>query len=322
MTINCVYQGQRKTFSFESDEVIVGRAKAEGTPTLRLDKDLRVSRQHARFFENKGAVFIEDLGSRGGVFVNHARIVDAWELPPGDAIKIGETVLTLELEATMVDDGGEFVGTLDASLPARRFQQQRSDDDGSTMVLRKDDFEDANVAGREEVKIENQLDAWNRAMSFFDEDAPSLQERLKALYDLPFQFAVEEEPDHFFKLILKRALELIPEADRGSILSYDSRSGKLAMRYCIPEADEPPVSRTLVKQAAADGNALIWSWKDPADGNLQCGIYAPLIWADTVIGMLYVDSPGGLARPFSNLDMKILLAIANYAAMVLRLRGW
>ncbi len=322
MTVNCIYQGQKKTYSFEADAVIVGRSKAEdGQPTLRLDKDLRVSRKHARLYRENGAVFIEDLGSRGGVYVNHAQIAAAWELKPGDAVKIGDTVLTLEIDASLVDDDGEFVGTLDASVPARRFaQQQQDDEDGSTMLSR-DDLEDANIAEKEEVKIENQWDAWNRMLYFSDEADAELRERLKVLYDLPLQFAVEEEPDCLFKLVLIRALELIPGAERGSLLSYETASGKLAMRYCIPEEDEPPVSRTLVKRAAGDGTSLIWSWTDPADGNLQTGIYAPLVWTDTVLGMLYVDSPSR-EKPFTEGDMRMLQAIAHYAAMVLGLRCW
>ena len=287
---------------------------------MRLDHDLHVSRKHARLFVKDGDVLVEDLGSRGGVFVNHARIEAPWPLSLGDAIKIGDTVLTLELEATMVDDDGEFVGTMDASLPARRFNQP-ADADGITMMMSPEDFAEANIKERKEVKIENQFDAWNRSMFFCDRPDEDMIGRLKVLYELPLQFAVEEEADCLFKLILKRSIELIPGATRGLLLSYEVKTGKLAMRYCIPERAELAVSRTLVKQAASQGASLIWSWKDPADDNLQTGIYAPLIWHETVRGMLYVDSPG-CDKPFGEEETRFLQAIAHYAAMAIGMRNW
>jgi hypothetical protein len=49
-----------------------------------------VSREHARVTLNGGAVLIEDLGSRNGVFVNSVRI-DRHVLEHGDLVTIGET---------------------------------------------------------------------------------------------------------------------------------------------------------------------------------------------------------------------------------------
>ena len=49
-----------------------------------------VSREHARITTDRGAVFIEDLSSTNGVFVNSIR-VDRHELHHGDLLTIGET---------------------------------------------------------------------------------------------------------------------------------------------------------------------------------------------------------------------------------------
>mgnify|MGYP002632507564 CR=1 FL=1 len=323
MTICCIYQGQRKTYTFDRNEVVVGRGGADCTPDLRLEKDLRISRRHARFYIENGVVFIEDLGSRGGVTVNHAQIAAPWELRPGDIVKIGDTVLSLEFEvAAMVTEDGEFMGTLDASVPVRRARvvQEEQQDEG-TMFLRKEDLEEANVSAMEEVTIENQLDAWSRSLFFAEMDDKKLRARLKVLYDLPLQFAVEEDSDTLFKLILTRAMELIPTAVRGSVLAIEEGSGKLAVRHYVPEDEEPPVSRTLVKKAAGEGTALIWSFRSPGEATMQSGIYAPLIWHEKVIGMLYVDGPE-MEKPFTNEDMRMLLSVAHYAAMMLEIRGW
>lgn len=54
-----------------------------------------VSRQHARVTLTEGHVFIEDLGSRNGVFVNSVAISKPTELELGDVITIGDQNITL-----------------------------------------------------------------------------------------------------------------------------------------------------------------------------------------------------------------------------------
>ncbi|MGB0582414.1 MAG: FHA domain-containing protein [Limisphaerales bacterium] len=319
MTINCIHQGQRKTYTFDHDEVIVGRSSSKGNPDLRLDHDLHVSRRHARLCRKGELVFVEDLESRGGVFVNHAKIKAPWELHPGDAVKIGDTLLTLEVEATLVDDKGEFKGTLEASVPPRI--RSKKSKDGSTMNLKKEDFANGSFNDKAEVRIENQFDAWNRSYFIPEKVTEESSRRLKDLYDLPLQFAVEEEPSDLRKLVLLRAVEMIPGARRGALLSYDGLKGKLSMRRCYPEGDEPTISRTLLKQSASQGATLVWSWRETVDGELQTGVYAPLIWNENVRGMLYLDGLGR-EKPFSEEEARMTQAIAHYAAMAFGVKKW
>ena len=49
-----------------------------------------VSREHARVEKQDDLVFVEDLGSKNGIFVN-AKRVERKELTPGDVLTIGET---------------------------------------------------------------------------------------------------------------------------------------------------------------------------------------------------------------------------------------
>lgn len=320
MTINCIHQGQRKTYTFDRDEVIVGRSSSKGNPDLRLDHDLHVSRRHARLYRRGETVFVEDLESRGGVFVNHARIQAPWELHPGDAVKIGDTLLTLDVEATMVDDRGQFVGTLEASVPPRRRGKFKARE-GSTKNLKREEGANGGFQDKAEVRIENQFDAWNRSYFLPESLDKESGKRLRELYDLPLQFAVEEEPSNLRKLVLLRAVALVPGAKRGAILSYDADREKLTMLQFYPENDEPTVSRTLMKQSASQGATLVWSWRENLDGELHTGVYAPLIWNERVTGMLYLD---GLGReePFAEEDARMSQAIAHYAAMALGVKRW
>ena len=189
------------------------------------------------------------------------------------------------------------------------------------MQLQREDFANGSFKDKAEVRIENQFDAWNRSFFVPEKITEDTGKKMKELLDLPLQFAVEEEPKTLRKLVLIRALELVDGAKRGALLSYDANKGKLSMRQCYPEGDEPTVSRTLMKQSAAQGATLVWSWRESLDGDLQTGVYAPLIWNEQVTGMLYLDGPGR-EEPFNEEDARTTQAIAHYAAMALGVKRW
>ena len=56
-----------------------------------------VSRQHARVLLHNGAVWVQDQGSRNGIFVNEKRVVRHKQLSPGDALTVGEQTFTVEV---------------------------------------------------------------------------------------------------------------------------------------------------------------------------------------------------------------------------------
>ena len=56
-------------------------------------EDRGVSRRHARFLADGGALTVEDLGSSNGTFVNGQRISAPVELSSGDEVQLGDTVL-------------------------------------------------------------------------------------------------------------------------------------------------------------------------------------------------------------------------------------
>ncbi len=63
---------------------------------LRLDDDDFVSSRHAQITPSDGGVWIEDLGSTNGTFVNGAPVTTARLAGAGDLIRIGETQLRVE----------------------------------------------------------------------------------------------------------------------------------------------------------------------------------------------------------------------------------
>ena len=71
---------------------VVGRDAGTG---IRLDGDEFASSQHARIDPRADGVWVEDLSSTNGTFVNGERVT-AERLQPGDVVRVGQTELRLE----------------------------------------------------------------------------------------------------------------------------------------------------------------------------------------------------------------------------------
>ena len=61
-------------------------------------QDPNVSRHHARLVLHNAAIWVQDAGSRNGVFVNETRVVRHKQLSPGDELIVGVHGFTLELD--------------------------------------------------------------------------------------------------------------------------------------------------------------------------------------------------------------------------------
>jgi hypothetical protein len=63
---------------------------------LGLSGDEFASARHARFEPRRDGVWIEDVGSTNGTYVNGVRLESARRLKPGDVVRIGETDLRFD----------------------------------------------------------------------------------------------------------------------------------------------------------------------------------------------------------------------------------
>ena len=77
-----------ETYSL-GDELTVGRGGGCG---VVLPDDQFVSTVHARLFRRGDELFVEDLGSRNGTFVNGEQVTAPTRLRRGDRVQFGETV--------------------------------------------------------------------------------------------------------------------------------------------------------------------------------------------------------------------------------------
>ena len=80
-------------FTLDSQPITIGRGV---TNDVSLPEDEYSSTRHARLEPRRDGVWIEDIGSTNGTFVNGIRLTRERRLVPGDVVRIGETDLRFE----------------------------------------------------------------------------------------------------------------------------------------------------------------------------------------------------------------------------------
>ena len=78
----------------DSMPVAVGRGGQNEVP---LDGDEFASAQHARFESRRDGLWVEDVGSTNGTFVNGARVTTPRRLTKGDVVRVGQTDFRVDL---------------------------------------------------------------------------------------------------------------------------------------------------------------------------------------------------------------------------------
>lgn len=243
-----------------------------------------VSRRHCRVSLEEGAVTVEDLGSSAGTFV-------------GDEIIQGARRFRLPVELSLGHLPVRITPVPTVQPAAPRPTGHFSEEIGTTLSAR------THMAP---------------AVSGVDERT---RERLDMLYQLPLQFAEEKDLERLFDLILNRVMKLIPGAVRGALLLREETKTRLEVRASVP-GDAPPISRTLIQRAAREQSGFIWGDKEGetedfsasiASIRIRTGMFAPMLWKDETIGVLFVDNPERKGA-FTEDDLKFLISVAHYAA--------
>jgi hypothetical protein len=88
MRICLEFQEAGRTRRYEGRPPFDAGRGGEVELTLR---DPEVSRRHARFESRNGVVYVDDLKSRNGTFLNGRRVTEAIEVREGDAVDVGTT---------------------------------------------------------------------------------------------------------------------------------------------------------------------------------------------------------------------------------------
>ncbi|QDT04622.1 putative membrane protein YjcC [Rubripirellula lacrimiformis] len=91
---------QSRSYLIPMPDCIVGRSTSAG---LRIS-DSSVSKQHARLFTDAGQLFVEDLGSTNGTYVNNEKVQHS-ALVTGDLLQFANSLYKVCVEQTGGDEG-------------------------------------------------------------------------------------------------------------------------------------------------------------------------------------------------------------------------
>jgi pSer/pThr/pTyr-binding forkhead associated (FHA) protein len=80
-------------YTIDSNALTIGRG---GDNDVAIAADSYASARHARFEPRRDGVYVEDIGSTNGTFVNGIRLTRDRRLAPGDVVRIGESDLRFE----------------------------------------------------------------------------------------------------------------------------------------------------------------------------------------------------------------------------------
>jgi FHA domain len=104
------------------DYLVVGR---EHTCDVRFD-DPRVSRTHAALQRHGTRVYVEDLGSSGGTFVNGAATTAARELHAGDVLAFASVTARLESGAVAADETSTMPASTAEAAAVHQIDEQHA----------------------------------------------------------------------------------------------------------------------------------------------------------------------------------------------------
>jgi pSer/pThr/pTyr-binding forkhead associated (FHA) protein len=91
----CDPQQDRREIPLKKFPVLLGRGPHAEIQVL----DSFASRRHCEISERDGALFVRDLGSKNGSFVNGEHADERW-LRPGDTLGVGTTTFVVDYESS------------------------------------------------------------------------------------------------------------------------------------------------------------------------------------------------------------------------------
>lgn len=281
--------------------------------------DTEVSRRHARIEEREDGVWIVDLDSSNGSFLNETRITDH-ALRSGDRLQLGGTLMIF----TAGDHQSSVYGGEQAA--------ERPPHAGVDIV--------GEAAFQNESRILNSIPQAEGSQVLYG-DGPESPWLARARSNLQVMYRTALAVSHTLDIdeLLQRILELIfewVEADRGCVMLVDPESHSLTPAARRDRGgDEDPgqilISRTILDYVTDNNEGVLTSdaqdderWDAGAsivNMGVREAICVPMQGRYDVVGVIYIDTytaPGDSTRPvqkFSAEHLKLMVAIAHQAAL-------
>jgi len=269
-----------KVLEVVNQPLTIGRDATESLQVL----DQGASRRHAEIFKIGEMVFIRDLGSKNGTFVNDERIHEEL-LQLGDKVKIGTTLLAFE-----------------EGMKGEEEEQDRIVFSGVEAL---------------EATMEIDLHGGGGTFETGGEDS-GWGNSLRTLYALAQAAATEQDEKALMEKVLSLTVEAV-DADAGYIFVRDI-DGRLVPRALLEKREEEgrKISRTIIKRVFKDGKSVLTSdagsdtrfreHQSVVMKRLQSVICVPLTAFEKIRGVLYLHA-SRLDKGFTQQDLEFVTAI-------------
>ena len=306
------------THWIRSDSIVVGR---HPYCDVVLDNNA-VSREHARLTKRGDGVYVEDLHSRNGVWVNGAKITEPTRIYSRDSLQIGDATLVFYSDSPLaVRETVRAERERSQSLRWRDGEQDRPNIT-SELTLNSSSFCDDAVLKR-------------RTPCEYEREIRLLEERVRVLLDFARILGKADDISDLTPRFLTNILRLFPSADSACVLAPDAKEST-AKRPVLKlvhykrrdeESDEPfRVSRAIVKHVVATRSAIVSdaafedSRFDASESIVRshiCSVMAAPICdvaTNEILGVIQIDARKN-GRRFEQDELKLLVAVANQIAV-------
>jgi len=274
---------KRQALEFEDDSLLVGRSADCGLQV----KDHFVSRKHLKITKKGERIFIKDLNSRNGTFVNGEPIRPGLEieLPEGVPVVVGMTVLCFgEGCAEEIQD---FLGSIDVSILEPEEAEGPAEDRPMT--------------------AQRNMELMIRVSELLTRST-NLHETLKEILNCVFELLLR----------IDRAAIILLDPDKGKIkeVIYRMREGVDDQRFSTEVLEHV----MQLKEGFMISDADTEEAEDVPDTlkllNIKSVMCVPLMNRSKLVGALYVDS---ITKPygFRGEDLHLLTAVGSPVAMAI-----
>ena len=270
------------------EPIVIGR---EPTCSLQI-VDRGVSREHAQIFRVGEMVFIRDLGSRNGCFVNEEKVKEEL-LREGDIVRVGNTQLVFESRRVAQEQG-------------RDIQYEDGQEFRTSLELK---VEDLNI-------VEGEGRATGREGELFLAICQATQ-------------IMQSETDE--QKLFGKLLELIQEqspADNVFLFTRDENSGNITPRAVRPKNTDSgvPISRSILRRVVTESRAILTADAMQDDrfkaddsivmNKIRSVLCVPIQGKGPPIGAIYCVN-SRLAETFDQGDLQLVLAMGTQLALSL-----
>jgi len=256
--------------------------------------EIGVSRHHAKFLKRDHKIFIIDVSSFQGVFIDGKKIEPGLEveLKKENTFMVGNSVLSLEKEASE-----------EALAQAYSTNTQNTPFDTSESLIKKHESRDYSITVGLLLKVSN-------------------------------IFAKSHDIREVLEEVIDQILNLLKRINRGAILLLNQNTDKfeevVSKTRMSAKGGLPPqinYSRTVVNRVIREGKPVMMSNTSLANNadisesiqmmNVMSVMCVPLIYKGETQGLIYVDSIG-LPYGFRKEDLQLLSGLADTAAIAIQ----